>query len=379
MHVGIGGAGLVGRLLAWRLLRAGHAVSLFDQDQGNGQQAAGFIAAAMLAPYSEAASVGSEILEPGLKAIRLWARWLEELRDDSGRQVPWQRRGTLVVAHQADQVELHWFRQRLLVLGASASGAVRWLDRTALRQQEPALDAFDAAVHLPREACLDNRALFAALAVAIDRLGGRWRVGERITHVEAQRIVTEAGTHHVDMALDCRGFGAKAQLEGLRGVRGEILWLRAPEVQLSRPVRLLHPRYQIYLAPRPQQRYVIGATELESESLAPVTVRSHLELLSALYTLHPGFAEAQVLEARSHCRPAFMNNLPQIALAPGVMRVNGLYRHGYLLGPLLVQSALALLRGEPALAPVSVVQERKVPSAMSAAQERTVPTAIGLM
>lgn len=357
MHIGIGGAGLVGRLLAWRLLRAGYEVTLFDQDQGRGEQAAGFIAAAMLAPYSEAVSVGGEILAPGLRAIRFWSRWLEELQRDSDRQVPWQRRGTLVVAHRADHVELQWFQQRLLALGEPVSRAVRWLDRAALLHHEPALETFDGAVFLPREACLDNRALFAALAVAIGRLCGRWRCGERIVHVEARRIVTERGVYPVDLALDCRGFGAKAQLQDFRGVRGEILWLRAPEVRLSRPVRLLHPRYQLYLAPRPGQCYVIGATELESESLAPVTVRSHLELLSALYSLHPGFAEAQVLEARSHCRPAFMNNLPKIVLAPGLMRVNGLYRHGYLLGPLLVESVLALLRGETALAPVSVARE----------------------
>lgn len=131
MRIGIGGAGLVGRLLAWRLLRSGHAVSLFDQDQGDGQQAAGFIAAAMLAPYSEAVSVGREILEPGLRAIRCWSRWLEELQNDSGQQVPWQRRGTLVVAHRADQAELHWFRQRLEDL-AEPAGSMRWLDRAAL-------------------------------------------------------------------------------------------------------------------------------------------------------------------------------------------------------------------------------------------------------
>src|SRR5690606_18800574 len=139
----------------------------------NGQQAAGFIAAAMLAPYSEAVSVGQEVLKPGLQAIRYWSRWLKELHGDSGQQVPWQRRGTLVVAHRADQAELHWFRQRLEAL-AEPAGSTRWLDRAALLQHEPGLEAFDNAVYLPREACLDNHALFAALAVASRRLGASW-------------------------------------------------------------------------------------------------------------------------------------------------------------------------------------------------------------
>ena len=32
MNIGIAGAGLMGRLLAWQLLRRGHRVTLFDRD-----------------------------------------------------------------------------------------------------------------------------------------------------------------------------------------------------------------------------------------------------------------------------------------------------------------------------------------------------------
>jgi glycine oxidase len=88
---------------------------------------------------------------------------------------------------------------------------------------------------------------------------------------------------------------------------------------------------------------VIGATEIESEAMQPVTVRSTLELMSALYSVHSGFAEASLLHAFAHCRPAMPDNLPVLNCEAGLLTVNGLYRHGYLLSPQLVENALAML------------------------------------
>jgi glycine oxidase len=76
-----------------------------------------------------------------------------------------------------------------------------------------------------------------------------------------------------------------------------------------------------------------------------ITVRSCLELLSALYSLHPGFAESEVLETSVNCRPAYPDNLPRIRFSPGDMRINGLYRHGFLLGPRITDIACRVILG----------------------------------
>ena len=357
LNIGIAGAGLAGRLLAWRLLRKGWRVTLFDRDNGDGQQSAGLIAAAMLAPASEVVTAEPAVYQPGLASLEQWPQWLAELETDSGISVDYQRRGSVVVAHRADRADLQWFFQRLRAVPAIPADHCRWLGSGELETLEPELAGYAEGVYLPHEGCVDNRQLFAALENAITALGGVWHRGREINRVDGKRITIAGDRFDFDLVLDCRGFGGKPQLDGFRGVRGEVLWVRAPEVNLSRPVRLMHPRYQIYVAPRPDHVYVIGATEIESESLAPVTVRSSLELLSALYSLHRGFAEAEILESRSHCRPAFPDNLPRIVREPGVMRVNGLYRHGYLLGPALVESVLAVLAGGEPLPPVSVEEQ----------------------
>ena len=133
-----------------------------------------------------------------------------------------------------------------------------------------------------------------------------------------------------------------------------MLWVQTDEVQLRHPVRLMHPRYKLYIVPKPGNRFIIGATEIESQDRSPVSVQSMLELCSALYTLNPAFAEARILELDANLRPSYLHNLPIIeyervhphipgANTQNVVRVNGLYRHGYLLAPTLVDDVLAHL------------------------------------
>jgi glycine oxidase len=137
--------------------------------------------------------------------------------------------------------------------------------------------------------------------------------------------------------------GSAPQWQSVRGVRGEVITLHAPEVTLSRPTRLIHPRYPIYIAPKENGIFRIGATEIESEDLSPISVRSTLELLSAAYSVDSGFAEARVLELIAQCRPALPDNLPSIRfLGERTMQINGLYRHGFLISPAVMDVALEL-------------------------------------
>jgi glycine oxidase len=45
----------------------------------------------------------------------------------------------------------------------------------------------------------------------------------------------------------------------------------------------------------------------------------------------------------SNLRPALPDNEPHTHIEPGLLRINGLFRHGWLLAPALVQDALVAL------------------------------------
>lgn len=340
MKIAILGAGLSGRLLAWQLLEHGHAVSLYDRDNGDGVQSAGIIAAAMLAPYSEILDAEPVVYQQGLEGFALWQLWAEQLLAATQIDIGLQLNGSVVVAHRNDIGDYQRFINRLSAHPSVNQAKVERVDRERLLELEPELaQRFDNACFLKEEGCLDNAALFTALAERIKQLGGEWHSQ---CEIDLARFHDEHSAGN-DWIIDCRGFGAQSSTPDLRGVRGEVLRVKAPEVNLTRPVRLMHPRYKLYIAPKPGQEYVIGATQIESSSEHAVSVRSSMELLSALYSVHPGFGEAEILSMTARCRPAFSNNLPRIERDGQCLSVNGLYRHGYLLSPSVITQALFIL------------------------------------
>lgn len=337
MHAAIAGAGLAGRLTAWRLARAGWQVSLFDAAARDDTRSAAAVAAAMLSPLAELALCELPVFELAQRAMALWPAWLDELHADSGQAVFYRREGALVVAHGVDAGSLAHFEQMLRrKLPAAHQPQVQAVDGTGLAALEPLLAGrFERGLFLEGEGQLANDELLSALAKALDRLGVRWHEGVEVTSLHS--------LCSGDVLIDTRGVGARADWPGLRGVRGEVLTLECAGVSLRRPVRLMHPRYQIYVVPRPGQRFVVGATELESEDAGPATLRSVLELGSALHSLHPAFGEARVLNTAAALRPALNDHLPQIRHHAGVWQLNGLYRHGYLCAPALVDSLVHTL------------------------------------
>ena len=128
----------------------------------------------------------------------------------------------------------------------------------------------------------------------------------------------------------------------LRGVKGEMIVIETAEVALARPVRMIHPRFSLYVIPRGDGRFMLGATSIESEDTG-VSVRSALELMGAAYAVHPAFGEARIVEFGSGLRPAFPDNLPRIAIDQSRIAVNGLYPHGFLLAPALAELTLGYI------------------------------------
>ncbi|RMD95394.1 MAG: NAD(P)/FAD-dependent oxidoreductase [Alphaproteobacteria bacterium] len=305
--ISVVGAGVAGLCAATALAERGLAVEVIEPE--GAPAPVSLLAGGMLAPFCEGESAPEAVVRMGLSAADWW--------EAHGAEV--QRRGTLVVAPARDAAEL----DRL----ARLTQGHEWVDPGAL---EPDLAGrFARGLFFGAEAHMDPCAALATLRARLKARGVRFHAGPA-----RGRIV------------DCTGWAAAAHLPELRAVRGEMLTLRAPEVKLSRTVRLLHPRFPCYIVPRGDGHYMIGATMVESARSGPVTARAVMELLSAAWTVHPAFAEAEITATGAGLRPAFPDNIPAIRRAGERILLNGMYRHGFLCAPHLAEALAGELAEE---------------------------------
>lgn len=357
-HIGIAGAGLLGRLLAFELLQHGHRVSLFDPapslthapPAGDPTRAAAWTAAGMLSPTAELECANEAVFQLGLDSLRLWPAIVHTL-GRAGHAVTLTHAGSLLLAHRGDEGAARRVVD-LLRQKAPAGHGPEAITATQLMQLEPDIHGPTQAWLLPHEGHIHPVQAMAGLGHWLMAHGARLHAGAagRVQAVAPGAILTAEGTHRFDQVFDVRGTGARPDLP-VRGVRGEVFWLHTPGVQLQRAVRLLHPRWRVYVVPRPGDIVVVGASEIESEDRSPVSLRSTLELLSAAHSVLPGLVEARVVHSEANLRPALPDNLPALHTQPGLTHINGLFRHGWLIGPALVQRALQAWHDTPPLTP----------------------------
>lgn len=314
------GAGVAGMTACVALAERGGDVTLYDQ-AGRVGAGASWFAGGMLAPWCEAESAPEEVTAQSVGAVDWWARHVPQVT----------RQGSLVLAPARDVGEIARFSRR--------TSHFTQVNGVEIAELEPDLDGrFQKGLFFEQEGHVDPRVALHALFERLLALGGHALLSGAPAPDEAA----------FDWVVDCTGLVARDRLDGLRGVRGEMLLLRCRDVSLYRPVRMLHPRIPVYIVPRADHIFMVGATMVESEDTGGMTVRSMLELLNAAYTLHPGFAEAEILETGIGVRPSYPDNIPRVTQDGKYLFINGMYRHGFLLSPARAEEAADRIFGQAA-------------------------------
>lgn len=320
VRIAIIGAGVAGLVTAACLYETAAAqkvpvdIQIFEKSPALLDNACSRYAGGMLAPWCERENAEEIVEIEGQGALGFWARWVDVVQ-----------KGTLVVAHPRDAAELDRFARRTC--------AHEWVTP---RDYEPGLaDRFARGLFYAAEGHLDPRSALKQLAHRLEQRGVQFSFG-----VSAD---PENLTKEYDWVVDCRGLAARDQVPGLRAVKGEMLVLHCPDARFTRPIRLLHPRIPLYIVPRGNGVFMLGATMIESDDRGRITARSMVELLNAAYALDPVFAEAEILEIGCDLRPAFADNLPKVMAEGRLIRVNGFYRHGFLLSPAMGQKVTQIV------------------------------------
>ena len=350
MKIGIVGAGIAGRLLAFKLKLENNNFDIYLFD--NGHKSCSYMSAGMLSPFCELNSAEKIIADLGLESLNLWKSDIEFIEKYSHEKIFFQQNGTLVVAHRQDIEELKIFKRNIDGRIDGSLPPYEILNQNDIRFKEPDIeDKFSQGLFFEKDGRVDPRSFLFSIAKGLENIGIKIS-NSHDAKIDKNKINNEG----FDLVFDCRGLGASQYLQEnfnkkLRGVRGEIIILQVNEknkIHLNSSIRLMHPRFPLYISPRENNKFIVGATMIESEDMSPISVRSSLELLTAVFSINSQFGESRILESNVQLRPTFEDNLPKILYdRSGYFSINGLYRHGFLMSPKIVNLAIRFaLSGE---------------------------------
>jgi glycine oxidase len=341
------GAGIAGLSTAFHLVRRGRRVTLVERDYG--AHNATWASAGMLAPIHELDFTELPLLYAGQYSKTLHEAWAEELGD-----IGLERSGLLEIALTQDDVG---YLERQYAFQREQGLAVEWLTGRAIQAYEPELSQrIPAAIYAPQDLHVDNRLLRQRLMEYLARHGTQFiEATAEAWHNTATNgnaaLQLAAGGHTYACQTLIWAQGASPQTpegqpERVFPVKGQAITLTPPPGGLlNRPVRIRNRAYgNAYLVPK-RDRLVLGGTCEEMGFDDSLTAGAMLDLLRKGYAMVPALYDVPIQEPYVAFRPASVSREPFVAQHEGapVYYVNGLYRHGLLLAPLIGQAAARLI------------------------------------
>ncbi|MEJ5350930.1 MAG: glycine oxidase ThiO [Melioribacteraceae bacterium] len=337
------GGGIIGLAVGWQLVRNGKNVEIYESNTAG--KAASWVAAGMLAPYAESYFEGLELFELCKESLDLYPKFIDELKEDSGISLNLDKCGTLIIGFNRDDVERI---QRLYNFYVQNQFPVYWLDGEEAREIEPMLSPKTiAAIWIPDEAQIDNRALIEALKIAFVKREGHIYENKLVDEIKLYNnkvVGIKVNNSFIDTSnskvILAAGSWSK-KIEGLseeilppvRPVKGQIISLN-----MNGSFKLTHiiRAPDVYLTPKSDGRLLVGASSEEKGFDLNPTAGEIMWLLRRAWEAVPYVYELSINELSVGLRPGSRDNAPIIGQSKieNLYYATGHYRHGILLTPI---------------------------------------------
>jgi glycine oxidase len=347
------GGGLIGLALAHELARQGWASTVLSRRRS---EAAGFVAAGMLAPHAE--GLVGPLLELGQRSLERIPAWVARIESDSGLACGLRICGIVVPFASAAERDAY----------PTAAQGER-LDRSGLEREIPGIGPlWQAGLLFPKDGQIDNRRrLMRALERACVHRGVRFEEGcdvlglvtepqgqqlgealsKQLAAVRLRRADGQELTLPCREAVLCCGAWSAQLLPGLPvfPVKGQMLSLQGPIGALSRVV--FGPG--TYLVPREDGLLVVGATsEPEAGFGEGLTPAGQRQLQAGIDALLPSATGWPPMERWWGFRPCTPDKAPLLGKGPigGLWLATGHHRNGVLLAAISAELVVGAMLGQ---------------------------------
>ena len=328
------GGGLMGLAIAHQLARRGRCVTVLSRRRN---EAAGFVAAGMLAPHAE--GLRGELLQLGQLSLERIPRWVAQIEADSG--LPCGLRATGIVVPFLDAKERDCYP-------TAAFGEA--LNRERLEQLLPGIaPAWQAGLLFDQDGQIDNRRqLMRSLESACVDRGVNFQEGvevldvlqrdDRLHGVETRDSEGHLATLECTTAVLCSGAWSAQLLPELPvfPVKGQMVSLQTPRGALKHVI--FGPG--TYLVPREDGLVVVGATsEPEAGFKEGLTPQGQQHLNQGIAALLPEAVNWPPMERWWGFRPCTPDEGPLLGEGPiqGLWLACGHHRNGVLLAAITTE------------------------------------------
>lgn len=339
--IAIVGGGIIGASTAMRLVQRGFRVTIFERGTWGGE--ASWAAAGMLSPGGEI-DLESPVAALATESRRLYPRYIQDLREESGCEIDFQENGALDVAYSEGEwkaLTARAERQRGLGIESKPMPADK------VKAFWPFLRVEDLAggIFYPNDALVDPRQVMAALRVACEHAGVE--VKERsdvkvVTTGNSRPVLEVAGGDccEADAVIIAAGAWSSAvELQGIAAlpaaipVKGHLLGYWMPEKYCQTIVRHGHT----YLLQRSSRFFIVGASVEHAGFDRSVRPEVAQQLEKAAGFVLPHLAETTPTEVWTGFRPGSEALHMGRWQGSAVYLAYGHYRNGILLAPVTAQ------------------------------------------
>ena len=328
------GGGLMGLAVAHQLARSGQAVEVLSRRRS---EAAGFVAAGMLAPHAEGLS--GALLQLGQRSLERVPEWVGQIETDSGQSCGLRPCGIVVPFATAAERDVY---------PTAAWGEA--LDREGLERELPGIGpGWQAGLLFRQDGQIDNRRqLMRALERACVELGVRFQEGvevlellqegDQLTGVRVRDAAADLQTLRAGTAVLCSGAWSAQLLPQLPvfPVKGQMMSLQGPREALQRVI--FGPG--TYLVPREDGLLVVGATsEREAGFTEGLTPFGQRQLQAGIESLLPEASQWPPMERWWGFRPCTPDEGPLLGRSgvEGLWLATGHHRNGVLLAAITAE------------------------------------------
>ncbi len=328
------GGGLMGLTIAHELALKGRHIAVLSRRRS---EAAGFVAAGMLAPHAE--GLDEDLLKLGQLSLDRIPTWVETIESNSGINCGLKRCGIVVpfLNHQERNAYP-------TVLSGQA------LNRKELEREIPGIACeWTTGLLFHEDGQIDNRRqLMRALEKACVELGVHFEEGVEVLKlikndkdfhgVQIRNAEGNIETFHGNQAVLCSGAWSNQLLKEIPvfPVKGQMLSIQGPKNAFQRIV--FGPG--TYLVPRDDGLIVVGATsEKEAGFSEGLTPAGQKKLQKGIHSLLPCANAWPHMERWWGFRPCTPDELPIIGSSSlnGLWLATGHYRNGVLLAAITAE------------------------------------------